>query len=307
MIKYTFIAPFLAALLLSGCSSDESTIPGSGRLPVDATVPLVVESGTLDTETVTRAVTALPDGQSIGVFLAGTDYMAVNNRQYTRTSGKWGPQGGVVNTIYLGGATAQVSAYHPWTTGLNNSGAIPLTSQVFAADKDLSFDVNHDVDGSSANKSVTFAMTRAYARLGFKLQRSNYMGKGELQKLEIKNLLAGATLNITDGVYSTKDGTTAVSVTQSKNVVVPTDESTTIDWGEYLMIPCTPTGEGMVLTVTIDGKTMTTTVPKATYTPVKGEYKIITITVHGTAINATTVTTEDWPAAGSIGPVVPQP
>lgn len=304
MIKYTFIAPFLAALLLSGCSSDESTIPGSGRLPVDATVPLVVESGTLDTETVTRAVTALPDGQSIGVFLAGTDYMAVNNRQYTRTSGKWGPQGGVVNTIYLGGATAQVSAYHPFTSSLTNSAAIPLTSQEYAAAKDISYAKNKAVDGTSSGKSVSFAMTRAYARIKFTVKRSNYSGKGDVTKLEVSNLLPSTTLNITSGAYAAAAGTTATAVSTTKTVTLATSAAS--DYADYLIVPCTPASTGMTVKLTVDGQPMTTTLATAAYTPKAGEWKTINISVQGTEINVTSVTVEDWKTLSS-SDIVPKP
>ena len=58
--------------------------------------------------------------------------------------------------------------------------------------------------------------------------------------------------------------------------------------------------------VTVDGKTMTTTVPLASYKPERGKYVTIMITVQGTSINATSVTTEEWINSG-IGPVIPIP
>ena len=62
----------------------------------------------------------------------------------------------------------------------------------------------------------------------------------------------------------------------------------------------------MTIVITVDGKTMTTFIPVAGYQPKRGEYKTITITVKGTGINATSVTTEDW-ANTDLGPVIPVP
>lgn len=299
---FTLLIP--ASLLLAGCTADET--PGMvdpSIPPVEATVPLTVESAAVNAEVTTRA--AVTSG-SIGIFLTGTGYTAINNRQYDYGTPAWTPNGGVANTIYLGGATASVCAYHPWQASLNNSAAIPLNSQLFDnASKDISFATARNVDGSSANKSTSFAMTRAYAKVTFVFQRSNYPGTCQVQKVELKNLLPSAALNIGTGAYSTVAGVANSSVSQTKNVTVPA--TGTVAWGsDFLLVPCTPASTGMTLVITVDGKTMTTTIPTASYKPTKGEYKTITITVQGTGINTTSVTTTDW-ANGNLGPFVPVP
>lgn len=304
MMKTIFTLLIPASLLLAGCTADET--PGMvdpSIPPVEATVPLTVESAAVNAEVTTRA--AVTSG-SIGIFLTGTGYTAINNRQYNYGTPAWTPNGGVANTIYLGGATASVCAYHPWQASLNNSAAIPLTSQLFDnASKDISFATARNVDGSSANKSTSFAMTRAYAKVTFVFQRSNYPGTCQVQKVELKNLLPSATLNIGTGAYSTAAGVANSSVTQTKNVTVPA--TGTVAWGsDFLLVPCTPASTGMTLVITVDGKTMTTTIPTASYKPTKGEYKTITITVQGTGINTTSVTTTDW-ANGNLGPFIPVP
>lgn len=304
MMKTIFTLLIPASLLLAGCTADET--PGMvdpSIPPVEATVPLTVESAAVNAEVITRA--AVTSG-SIGIFLTGTGYTAINNRQYDYGTPAWTPNGGVANTIYLGGATASVCAYHPWQASLNNSAAIPLNSQLFDnASKDISFATARNVDGSSANKSTSFAMTRAYAKVTFVFQRSNYPGTCQVQKVELKNLLPSAALNIGTGAYSTVAGVANSSVSQTKNVTVPA--TGTVAWGsDFLLVPCTPASTGMTLVITVDGKTMTTTIPTASYKPTKGEYKTITITVQGTGINTTSVTTTDW-ANGNLGPFVPVP
>ncbi len=181
-------------------------------------------------------------------------------------------------TLSIWGSTASVCAYHPWQAALTNSTAIPLTSQVMDnPEKDISFALNRDMNGSSTGKSTTFAMTRAYAKVTFVFRRSNYPGTCQVQKVELKNLLPSATLNIGTGAYSASAGVSNSSISQTKDVTVPASD--TVGWGsDFLLVPCTPAA-GTAIVITVDGKTMTTTIPTTTYTPAKGEYKTITITV----------------------------
>lgn len=306
-MKHTSIitSTLCALLVLSGCSSEDAPESLRPLPPVVGTTPLVVESAGISGEVVTRA--ALGASDQIGVFLAGSGYTACNNYQY-KYGNPWAPIN-AGNTIYLGGATAQVCAYHPWTAGLTDSGAIPLTSQIYAAAKDLSYAENRGVDGSLVNKTTTFVMKRAYAKLTLKFKRANYPGTCEIQKVEIQNCLKSANLNITNGVYSVSNGTADLTLTDSKKVTVPT--SGEIGWGsDWLMVPCTPAG-GMKLVLTVDSKTLTTTIPTAQYTPKAGEYKTILLSINGTAINITSVTLEDWPAPITIdnggNPFIPLP
>lgn len=297
---------FIATLLLlPGCTSDEGAVlPTPGFPPVEDDVPLTVESASLEAEVTSRATPTLGAGSQIGVFLAGTGYTAINNRQYNYGSPAWVPQGGAGNTIYLGGATAQVCAYHPFTSSLTNSAAIPLTSQEYAAAKDISYAKNKAVDGTSSGKSVSFAMTRAYARIKFTVKRSNYSGKGDVTKLEVSNLLPSTTLNITSGAYAAAAGTTATTVSTTKTVTLATSAAS--DYADYLIVPCTPAGAGMTVKLTVDGQPMTTTLATAAYTPKAGEWKTINISVQGTEINVTSVTVEDWKTLSS-SDIVPKP
>lgn len=292
----------LAAALLAGCSGSEWPEAGQPPHTAEANVPLGIEGVAVNAEvTVTRATTNVTTG-SIGIFLSGSataagtqnGYAEITNRQYNYATPTWTPNGGAGNTIYLGGTDAYVCAYHPWTNGLNNRLAIPLTSQVYAAAKDISYAKNRTLNGASTACTTTFAMTRAYARIGFKFQRSNYPGTGTISKLVIKNLLPTANLNLTTGAYSTAAGTNAATLTVSKSVTLPA--SGTVNWADesYLLVPCTPYNTGMTIVLTVDGKEMTTTVPTATYKPVAGEYKTLTLTIKGTGLNVGTVSTTDW-------------
>lgn len=304
-IKNTLL---LASLLLAGCTAEETPEVDNGITPVppvELTTPLEIESASLEAEVTTRATTTLGSGNSIGVFLSGTGYTDRNNCYYAYySSSSWLPYDGS-HTIYLGGASASVCAYHPWTSGNNNKTAIPLTSQIYSGDKDISFATNRTLAGNSTNKSTSFAMTRAYGMLNIKLiKSSDYPGTCSVTKLEFQNLLKTANLNIATGVYSAGRGISGTTFSETKTVT-PTTSGTS--WGDFLLVPCIPYNDSMKIVLTVDGKTMTTTIASASYHPGKGEYKQITLTIKGTSLGVTSVTTTDWPAASDGGSYVPTP
>ena len=255
----------------------------------------------------TRAATNLGSGTSIGIFRDNTNgYTAAGNIRYNYGSPKWAPQT-ASETIYLGLLPVNVCAYHPWSSGKTT--AIALTSGVYATTNDLSYATNLSVDGrTNKTTALTFAMKRAYARVAFKLKRDNYPGTCTVSNLTVKNLLPSTTLTITSGTYAATTGTTAATLNRTRTVVVTATAGASTDWGEeYLLVPCTPAGTGMEITLTVDGKTMTTTVPTASYKPVAGEYKTITLTLKGTDLKASSVTTEDWTNQNLSGEYIPLP
>lgn len=302
----------LAAVLLAGCSGSELPEGLQPAGPSEAETPLNVTVASLESEVEsspgTRATTNLTTG-SIGIFRDNLNgYTAASNVQYNYGSSKWLPQT-TSETIYLGLLSVNVCAYHPWISGYNTATAIPLTSNVYAAANDLSYATNQSVDGlTNKTTALTFAMKRAYARVAFKLKRDNYPGTCTVTKLTVANLLPSTTLNITSGTYAANTGTAAATLDRTRTVTVTATVGASTDWGEeYLLVPCTPASTGMTITLTVDGKTMSTIVSKTNYTPVAGQYKTITLTLKGTDLKASSVTTENWTSQDLSGEYIPLP
>ena len=305
MVKTITNALLLTSLLLAGCTADETTDANAGRSPMELTTPLTIESASLDAELMTRATSSTITSGSIGVFLSGADYVAVNNSQYTNGGSGWSPAGAGIN---LGAKDAQVCAYYPWVSTYNNSTAIPLTSQVYDAAKDLSYAVNQTKNGTSSSASaIAFNMVKAYARLKIQFKRADYPGTCVVSKVTLKNLLPNATLNITNGAYSASTGTLGSELVRMANVAVGTGSTATV-WADYLLVPCRPAETGMVVSLVVDGKPMTTTVPwSGGYSPAAGAYVAITLTIKGTSLGGISVTKEDWPSATDGGEHTPLP
>lgn len=287
--------------LLAGCTSGEpfskeTEIPG---IPEGEYAPLSVESAVIEAEVTPSTRAALGSG-SIGVFLTGTGYTAKNNMKYNYATPAWSPQD-VANTIYLGSANASVCAYYPYAASSMILNGFTLTSQVYAAGKELSFATNQTVNGAktgSPNRNVAFALTRAYSRVNVIVKRhaTNYPGTCQVTALKLKNILASTTLNISDG---TQAATTSVVA----NEVSAASFSTTLAAAntlqkDFLAVPCTFTSTtvnsvgncGLTIQLTVDGRTMTTGIPTTKLSKMeKGKQYTVTITINGTKLGITGV------------------
>jgi len=153
-----------------------------------------------DTYTALRSGTESGD---IGVYCVGTtDYAAQSNVKYTGTSGTWTVADGVT-PIYLYSATASVCAYSPYSATIGDGPtAIPLTSQLYNADKDLCY--AKSVTYSSAKPNVNFTMDHAYAKMTFTINHdASYSGACKIEGITIANpgIRSSNTLDITSGTY----------------------------------------------------------------------------------------------------------
>ena len=300
-MRTVFTLLFAVPLLLVGCTT-ENSLGIDPISPSTEAVPMIIESAAIAAQVETRGV--LNTG-SIGVFLSGTGYTAINNREYNYSSPSWSPSGGAVNNIYLGGGKAEVCAYYPFNS-LFSSTLINLSSKLYAEKDDISFAINRDMNGSSSGRTTIFNMQRAYAKLTFTFQRSNYSSSCVITKLLINNGLSNYALNIGAGFNGLlPNGVSGLTYSESTNITVP--PTGTIPLGhDILLVPSTPASTGIQIVVTVDGSTMSTTIPTASYKPTPGEYKNIQITIRGSAIEVSSVTTTDW-TMQNIGPYFPDP
>lgn len=290
-------------LLLAGCSGEQSVI--EAELPVvpgDERVPLSVQSAGIEAEveSSTRAGTPLTRG-SIGIFLTGTGYTPLNNKQYNYGSSAWTPKD-EGNTIYLGSLNAIVCAYYPYESTSVSVDGFTLTSQVYAADKELFYATEQLVNGSktgSPNRNVTFDLVRAYSWVKVIVKRHsiNYPGTCAVTALKLKNILGSTALDIHDGEQGSNTSEVA-------NDVSATTFSTTLPSGgdtmekDFLMVPCAFTATpvngtsncGLIIELTVDGRTMTTGIPTGTlHEMVRGKQYIIAVTINGTKLGVTEV------------------
>lgn len=296
-----------AAVTIASCTSDEN-LPGGG----DAHPVLdVLGAGIAPTEAATRAVgTTTVTSGSIGVFLSNTDpddtdppYVPVSNRKYTYGTPKWTTD----KAIYLGGEEANVCAYYPYSATQATT-AVALTTQGYAADKDLSYAPYIKVNGGpdktidgNVGRHVTFVLKRAYSRARVEFTRKNYTGTGKITEIKWQKLPLSATLGIADGTCS--DLTTGEKI-QTVSYTLPATGALTVNEADELLIApgkiadsTAGDKEGLVLVLTIDNKPMTTCLKSSALSELKaGKYYTFKVNVNGTGIDIAKVELEDWQA-----------
>lgn len=316
-MKPTVITSVLCLLLFAGCSGDEG-IPVERQ---DNRVPLSIASASVEntSKSLTRAVTPeLLTSGSIGIFLegtsAGTTYTKKDNIQYDYSASGWIPNN-EAETLYLGGEDANVCAYYK-TSKINLAAkeTAALTSQIFDTEKDLLYAKNKTVNGTSAGKVVEFVLGHAYSQIEFVLGRDNYPNTCKVTQIAVKNanIIESTTLNLATGVYAA--GTVNANFSYNTNSAAPADgiivPSTGTVNSNLLMIPCTlanNAGTGLTLVLTVDGKTMTATVPHAKLNALQAGIKHqLSVTIKGTAISVGVKTTP-WDPISVEGDYNPEP
>lgn len=318
------------AALLAGCSGEDSAPGGNGG---QERSPLTVQSASLNADVQTRTTTTAVTSGSIGLFLDNNEkypdaYVAVNNNQYS-----YGTPWTSSDPIYLGGETADVCAYYPYSADRSNSKAFALTTQTYSADADLCYSENIAMNGAkqTANGAgtigckVSFTLKRAYSKVAFEFYRKDYPGTCEMTHIQLKNCITSNTLDITSGTYGVNP--TTGNMDYNVKITVPEDDGTTkptpsittsdddADAKNLLVIPGNIPGDGtagVTIVLTVDGKTMTTDIPRATLGKfVAGKVYTFKMSVNGTSTEVEQIDIENWipedvtDANGE--PFVPQP
>ena len=298
-MKRNFLHLLAFLLLLVGCTEENSLGIDPISPPIEA-VPMIIKSATVTAETRGDLLTG-----SIGVFLGGTYYEQINNRKYNFSSPSWVPDGGAVNSIYVGKSNAEVCAYYPFKAEFNSS-IIQLNSKEYNSSDDIYFAKSRYMNNSPSFSTTTFTMTPAYARLTLSFVKKIFFESINesinVSKIELKNLLSSTSLNIYTGAYTSSTGeagNTTVSSTSS-TVLVPYYNEPPKDWPvDILLIPCIPASGGMeiVLTVSISGgpeKTIKSVIPTSSYQPQAGQHTKIKLVIDGYTVEPNSLLVYDY-------------
>lgn len=275
-------------LLAAACGDGASTLPGN-----DITTPLQIESVETEvTTTVTRALDAtLADGKYIGVYptastAQGPAYV------YVKNSGKWTNAG---NALSLWNAPQQIYALYV----VGNTTYTSIANNYYALSAET-YNVNTDTywapprPMSIANPSTSFAMRPIRSRLTIRAKKdASYPDLCQVTLCKIDNGTQGS-FNVTQNVYSINAQHIELSQPAAKTL-----NATATDVLDIWMTPTTPnhtsyTDKDRTITMTIDGKTMTTTLPADRYIPKAGVRTIVTVTVTGTGLSLPVLSTAEW-------------
>lgn len=292
-IRMVWIAACAVAWAAAGCSQSDD-VP---ETPAAARVPLTVASAGLQAGvTVTKAVTAVPVGRSMGLFLdnaAGvTSYMPTNNVRYDNGANGWSSPA----PIGLGAKDASVCAYYPYSASVTNSKQVSLTPHVPAdGETPLAYATGQTVN--SGNATVSFTLKQAYAWLALTFEQGD-RADCTLKELTLANsgLSREYRLDITTGNKTASTAATGGKLSFAGELALPRNGTVT---RQVLLPPADALPGGLKVSVkvsTYSDDVMSTTLTALTALTAGYKYAV-TLKVTGAGLTATGVTISDWSEA----------
>lgn len=290
------------SVALSGCSNDTESLNGfDGSPAANEEVPLQIAGGSISADVQTRATT-ITNG-SIGIFrAANNDYSALYNVQYSYNDG-WKVSSSE-KTIYLSQKNATLYAYYPYNSFsfTANSTKATLTAQKFVDAMDMCYATSGGSNVCNKTPNATFAMNRAYSRIQLFIKRhaKNYVGTGYVSNINFKNgstFYYGCTLDIATGTYG--GDATDGGWSYAFNTTITAGATKSAD----LLVPPQPVGNGLTITLTLDGVNRSVTVPAGKFTSnslAAGKIYKITLEISAAQINIDgSVTGDDYGTQGN--------
>lgn len=303
-------------LLLGSCSQGEDALPG-GAPGNNAQLPISVEASLADVAvTRTAGYTPVPSGGAIGVFRTApvtADSPAQRDVKYTFDGTKWSPES-EAKQIVVGGQDATLCAYYPQgkVSFTANTTQTALTVKDYTANDDLCY-AHKPVQAqvNNANRAVSFLMEHAYARLQFSITRSStapYPNACKITSIRMEPATAGSEFYTARTINVGLPASNGAQLTGSKaanwtlNTAALAMGATGISAGatdtsiDKLFPPqAFSTNVGTKLTLTIDGKDQTVTLPYAKLTGLKaGVISRIALEIQGTELVVESVQIKQW-------------
>lgn len=320
LLSITRLLSVGGCLLLGSCSQGEDALPGGA--PGNARLPISVEASLADVvETRTAGYTAVPNGGAIGVFRTApvtADSPAQYDVKYTYDGTKWSPES-EAKQIVVGAENATLCAYYPQgkATFTPNTTKTALTVKDYTTADDLCYaDKPVQAEVNNANRAVSFQMEHAYARLQFSITHSStasYPNACKITSIKMEPTAANSefytarTINVglpasnsaqLGGSKATNWTLSTAALAMGATGISAGATDTSID---KLFPPQTFSANmDTKLTLTIDGKEQTVTLPYAKLTGLKaGVISRIMLEIQGTELVVESVQIKQWTAINS--------
>lgn len=308
-IAYIIPLSALFACCMQSCTQDE---PAGGIL--SGVKSLHVSSASLNggSRTETDAVTRLTGDNvpvpvtqgSIGIFRSqSTGYTdKQSNKKYTYADTGWQPAT-PGDVILLNADNAAVCAYYPYhaDAAYADETALPLNSGLYTGGNgthdpaDLCYDTNRPLN--AARRTANFTMRHALAMLEFKLSKeAGYVGECRVTSVSLLNpgLITSSAIDISGGTYGTapvKGSLTYSFGTDADGILIESSAVTTA----ALLVPFTPTADGLSVSFTVNGTPTEANIPVATLAGVEAGHRYtVKITLKAGSMQVTGVDRMPW-------------
>lgn len=275
-----------ALLLLASCSQEEN---GS-----EDRVPLMVASVSMTADGTNPATRAVPvpvtEGKLWVAVRAGNGYTAQTGLLYTGIAGAWT----CPTSVVLGKDPISLYAYYPQDEySVDGSGNVTLTTQPYAAVKDLCYALSGGENVCSAHPYAGFVLHHAYARVGVDILFSKHFG--DAAKLDTVAISAGGiysegTQNIQTGTFTPGPGMTP------KMELTPGETMADIarEYKGYILVVPSASLTGARLAITASGLKWTADLSSALTALEAGKSYRIKAQLVGVDLVIKTVKVEEW-------------
>ena len=275
-------------LLLASCSQEEDSGTSGSKVCIPLTVTAV--SMTADgAKPATRVVPVPVTEGKLGVGVrAGNGYTAQTGLVYTGTAGAWT----CPTSVVLSKDPISLYAYYPQDGySIDGSGNVALTTQVYAADKDLGYALSGGENVCSAHPYAGFVLNHAYARLKVDIIFSPLFEDAttlDAVTLDATGFSSTGTLNVGTGAYIS-------GATQPKLEWLPAKTLVEIDrkFNSDMLLAPSPAMTGAKLTVTVSGSNWAADLSSALTRLEAGKSYRIKV-IMGAALIIDKVEVEEW-------------
>ncbi len=202
-MRSTLFLLSLTALFVVSCN--EVSLPSGDS----AALSLNVRTG-LDSKSIVEGTT-LPSGSQIGLFVADEsndtyDGVPYKNVKYTGTGEADSQVWNTENDIMLSATKATLNAYYPYSEGITNVSAIPVTATI-----DSQTDWMWAAPVSKLNNKNSYAkinLSHALTVIRLNFIKGSYAGIGNVTSVSVSSegMATSALLNATDGSLSSING-----------------------------------------------------------------------------------------------------
>lgn len=251
-----YLIPFLSfALVACGGGKDDFEEPG-GETPSKPEVKISELSftTTVQTRALPEVLTDLKNGSQMSIFVtfsnnSGTEKMskAVCSNDLWKASPSIPLEAGVNASFY---------AVYPYSSAYTSSTAIPVsvgtqTDYLYSGSK---------ASVSKAIPTASVTMHHAMSVFAFNIDKQGYSGKGKLQEIKLSGdgFFTEGNLDITKGTIA---GSTRGEYAKSFSETLQ-EGGFTSNIPAMFVIPSNSSGSNYQLTITVDGKEYTSTLPK---------------------------------------------
>jgi len=320
-MKNKIIFAALTSVLIASCSSNnENSVVDRSAHELGVTVaPL---TGVLSTRSIKSSF--VKDDQ-VAVFVNGTGYIpSVSKYILAANLTTWTPDA----KIYLSNEIATVYGFYPAsaTATLKTDGtstisvSVPVSDAFGSTSQDdymyatsvssdggatypLAKASNNTPENGSGGRNVNLVFHHALSKLSFVVNRaSTYTGTGTLSEIKLESTSAtdpfnvgSGTMNVGDGTFSFVSDTPTSPFLDFTGSATINPSSTATDHTTELIVAPKKSTQNITLSLKIDGKMMTTTLPATLVSGwTLGKNYVYTVIVNGTELIIQSIKIQDW-------------